>query len=50
VSSFDHAKFAINEKYSKKTYDNPNYYTSLMIFQTYKNAILKNVHSFGWLL
>jgi len=50
VSSFDHAKFAINGKYSKKTYDNPNYYTSLMIFQTYKNAILKNVHSFGWLL
>jgi len=28
-----------------KIYDNPNYYASLVIFQTFKNAILKNVHS-----
>jgi hypothetical protein len=26
-----------------------NYYVSLMIFQTYKNIVLKNVQSFGWL-
>jgi hypothetical protein len=50
VSSFEHVNFAINEKYSIKHYDNPNYYASLVIFQTYKNAILKNVHSLGWLL
>jgi hypothetical protein len=42
--------FAINGKYSKNIYDNPNYYDSLVIFQTYKNAILRNVHSLGWLL
>jgi hypothetical protein len=50
VSSFEHVKFAINETYSKKLYDNPNYYASLVIFQTYKNTILRNVHSLGWLL
>ncbi len=50
VSSFDHANFTINGKYSKKANDNPNYYASFIIFQTYKNAILKDVHSFGWLL
>jgi hypothetical protein len=47
VSSFGHIKFENNEKYSKRNYDNPNYYASLVIFQTYKNAILKNVHSLG---
>jgi hypothetical protein len=40
--------FAINRKYSKQIYDNSNYYASLVIFQTYKNVILKYVHSFGW--
>ncbi len=50
VSSFEHVNFAINEKYSKKIYDNWNYYVSLVIFQTYKNAILKSVHSFRWFL
>jgi hypothetical protein len=50
VSSFEHVNFAINGKYSKKNYDNPNYYASLVIFQTYKNAILRNVHSLRWLL
>jgi len=49
VSSFEHVNFVINEKYSQKLYDNPNYYASLVIFQTYKNAILKSVHSLGWL-
>jgi hypothetical protein len=38
------------EKYSKSFYDNPNYCVSLMIFQIYKNTILKNVHSLGRLL
>jgi len=47
VSSFENVKFAINEKYSKKNYDNPNYYVSFVIFQTYKNVVLKSVHSFG---
>jgi len=41
VSSFEHVNFAINGKYSKKHCDNPNYYASLVIFQTYKNAILR---------
>jgi len=30
----EHVSFSINEKYSKKHYDNPNYYVSLEIFQT----------------
>jgi hypothetical protein len=47
VSSFEHVKFAINEKYCKNNYDNPNYNASFMIFQTYKNVILRNVHPFG---
>jgi hypothetical protein len=36
VSSFEHIKFTINEKYSQKIYDNPNYYVSLVIFQIQK--------------
>jgi hypothetical protein len=47
VSSFGHINFENNEKYSKRNYDNPNYYASFVIFQTYKNAILKYIHSFG---
>jgi hypothetical protein len=50
VLSFEHVNFAINEKYSKKYYGNSNYYVSLVIFQTYKNGVLRNVHSLGWLL
>jgi hypothetical protein len=50
VSSFEHVNFAINEKYSKNIYDNPNYYASLVIFQTYKNLVLRSVQSLGWLL
>jgi hypothetical protein len=50
VSSFEHVKFAINEKYSKNNYNNPNYYASLVIFQTYKNVVLRNVHSLECLL
>jgi hypothetical protein len=41
VSNFEHVNFAINGKCSKNIYDNPNYYSSLVIFQTYKNAIKK---------
>jgi hypothetical protein len=44
MSSFEHVNFAINEEYSKRNYHNSNYYVSLVIFQTYKNAILGNVH------
>jgi hypothetical protein len=39
--------FTINGKYSDKKYENPNYYASFVIFQTYKNAILRNVNSLG---
>jgi len=50
VSSFEHVNFTIIEKYFKKHYDNPNYYVSLVIFQTSKYPIIRSVHSFGWLL
>ncbi len=50
VSNFEHVDFAINGKYAKFFYDNPNYYDSFMIFQTYKMVVLKSVHSLGWLL
>jgi hypothetical protein len=49
MSSFEHIKFAINEKYSKNIYANSNYYASVVIFQTYKNVVLRNVHTLGWL-
>jgi hypothetical protein len=29
---FEHASFAINGKYSKENYNNPNYYASIVIF------------------
>jgi hypothetical protein len=48
VSIFEHVNFAINWKYSKNIYDNSNYYVSLVIFQTYKNVILRIAYSFGW--
>jgi hypothetical protein len=47
---FEHVNFVIKRKYSQNIYDNPNYYGSLLIFQTYKNVDLKSVHSLGWLL
>jgi hypothetical protein len=50
MSSFEHINFAINGKNSKNFYDNPNYYASLVIFQTYKIIVSRNVHSLGWLL
>jgi hypothetical protein len=50
VSNFEHVNFAINRKYFKKKKRLPNYYAWLVIFQTYKNAVLRNVHSLGWLL
>jgi hypothetical protein len=40
VSRFEHVNFVNNGKYSKKHYDNSNYYASFVIFQTYKNIIL----------
>jgi len=33
---FEHINFAINEKSSKKLYDNPNYCASIMILPTLK--------------
>jgi hypothetical protein len=50
VSNFEHVNFAINGKFSKNIYDNSNYYASFMIFQTYKNVVLKSFHSLGWFL
>jgi hypothetical protein len=50
VSRFEHVNFSINGKYSKFFYDNKNYYVSLVIFQTYKNTVVRSVHSLGWLL
>jgi hypothetical protein len=50
VLSFEHVNFLINGKYSNQNYDNSNYYGSFVIFQTYKNLILRNAHSLGWLL
>jgi len=44
--NFEHVNFAINGKYSQIFFGNPNYYVSLVIFQTYKIATLKSVHSF----
>jgi hypothetical protein len=42
MSSFEHLNFAIDEKNSKKHYDNPNYYAfTQMIFQTYKNVVFE---------
>jgi hypothetical protein len=49
-SNFEHINFVINGKYSKNIYDNPNYYASLVIFQTYKNVVLRSIHSLGWFL
>jgi hypothetical protein len=43
--NIEHVNFAINKKYSKKLYDNRNYFVSHVICQTYKNAILRNVQS-----
>jgi hypothetical protein len=40
VSRFEHVNFLNNGKYSKKNYDNSNYYASFVNFQTYKNAVL----------
>jgi hypothetical protein len=51
LSNFENVTFEINGKNSKKKIDdNSNYFASYMIFQTYKNAILRNVHSLGCFL
>jgi hypothetical protein len=49
VSSFEDVKFGINGKHSKFFFDNPNYYASIVIFQRYKNVVLRSVHSLGWI-
>jgi hypothetical protein len=36
VSKFEHVKFGINGKYFQKNNENPKYYVSCVIFQTYK--------------
>jgi hypothetical protein len=48
VSNFENVNLQLMENIAKKI-DNPNYYASLVIFQTYKNTILRSVHSLGWL-
>jgi hypothetical protein len=50
LECFEHVKFAMNEKYSKHINVNPNYNALVVIFQTYKNVVLRSVHSFGWVL
>jgi hypothetical protein len=50
VSNFEHVNFVINRKYSKNNYENPNYYVSFAIFETYKKVVLRSVHSLGWFL
>jgi hypothetical protein len=37
MSNFEHVNFVINGKYFFLN-DNPNYYASFVIFQTYKNV------------
>jgi hypothetical protein len=41
--------FKCNGAYFEKV-DTPNYHVPLVIFQTYKIAILNNVHFFKWFL
>jgi hypothetical protein len=36
VSNYEYVNFAINKKYFKSIYRNPNYYASLVIFQIQK--------------
>jgi len=50
VSSFEHINFGMNGKYSKNIYENPNYYAFIMIFQIYRNVVLKIVHALGWFI
>ncbi len=44
LKKFTPLNFAINGKYSKNFYANPNYYASIAIFQTYNNIVLRNVN------
>jgi hypothetical protein len=50
VSSFKHVSFIVNETYSKKILQSKPLCFLYMIFETYKNVVLNNVHSLGWLL
>jgi len=34
-------------EYFQNNNDNPNFYVSFVIFQTYENVVLRNVHSIG---
>ncbi len=43
MSSFEHIKFVITKNYFKKN-DNLDYYASFVIFQSYKNVVLRSVH------
>jgi hypothetical protein len=43
VLNFELVNFAIDGKDSKNIYDNPNYYASLVIFQTYEKLFKKIV-------
>jgi len=47
VAKFEHVNFAINGNYFEFFNENPNYYVSLVIFQTYKTLVLKSVHPLG---
>jgi hypothetical protein len=46
VSSFEDVKFGINGKHSKFFL---TIQTIMLIFQRYKNVVLKSVHSLGWI-
>jgi hypothetical protein len=46
---FESINIVISGKYSQKIYENLKYYASFVIFQTYKNSILRSLHSLGWL-
>jgi len=50
ISSFEHVSFIVNETYSKKKWQSKSLCFLYVIFQTYKNVVLSNVHSLGWLL
>jgi hypothetical protein len=39
MSNFEHVNVQLMKNIPKVHYDNQNYYVSLMVFQTYKNAI-----------
>jgi hypothetical protein len=48
--NFIHLTYESNGTYCKKYISNPNYYVPMVIGQSCKNVILRNVHPLGWLL